>query len=64
MLKSPFLKVDEVAMILRVPDDGAMNDETGTVKPNWAIGTLLGRRRRRSRRRRRRRTYIRRLSTH
>ena len=59
MLKSPFLKVDEVAMILRVPDDGAMNDETGTVKPNWAIGTLLGRRRRR-----RRRTYIRRLSTH
>ena len=63
MLKSPFLKVDEVAMILRVPDDGAMNDETGTVKPNWAIGTLLGRRRRK-RRRRRRRTYIRRLSTH
>ena len=61
MLKSPFLKVDEVAMILRVPDDGAMNDETGTVKPNWAIGTLLGRRRRK---RRRRRTYIRRLSTH
>ena len=60
MLKSPFLKVDEVAMILRVPDDGAMNDETGTVKPNWAIGTLLGRRRRS----RRRRTYIRRLSTH
>ena len=59
MLKSPLLKVDEVAMILRVPDDGAMNDETGTVKPNWAIGTLLGRRRRR-----RRRTYIRRLSTH
>ena len=58
MLKSPLLKVDEVAMILRVPDDGAMNDETGTVKPNWAIGTLLGRRRRR------RRTYIRRLSTH
>ena len=59
MLKSPFLKVNEVAMILRVLDDGAMNDETGTVKPNWAIGTLLGRRRRR-----RRRTYIRRLSTH
>ena len=40
MLKSPLLKVDEVAMILRVPDDGAMNDETGTVKPNWAIETL------------------------
>ena len=59
MLKSPLLKVDEVAMILLVPDDGAMNDETGTVKPNWAIETLLGRRMRR-----RRRTYIRRLSTH
>ena len=62
MLKSPLLKVDEVAMILRVLDDGAMNDETSTVKPNWAIPILLGRGRRR--RRRRRRTYIRRLSTH
>ena len=52
MLKSPFLKVDEVAMILRVPDDGAMNDEPGTGDPGWSIGTLLGR------------TYISRLSTH
>ena len=63
MLKSPFLRVDEVAMILRVLDDGAMNDGTGTLKANWAIPILLGRGRRR-RRRRRRRTYIRRLSTH